>query len=147
MKTSPLKQCLWTLLAAVLLAVPLYRLTMPAAAVSVRDTGGVPEKAENEVACLLAVRCVSAPEKLVVRLGGKVVFDLAEESEFSPRMEKDVLLPLRKKMEFHLEAVWPETESGDQPITVSIEPDGMEERSATRWSHGRTLNDIFSFSW
>lgn len=148
MRGSPLKQCLWVLLAAVLLAVPLYRLTGSSEMVSARIE---PEKIGDRVSSLMVVRCVSKPEELVVRLGGEVVFDLSKEQEFSTRMEKELelelLLPKGRKMEFVVDAVWSKSAEGDQPMTISVEPDGMDERSATRWSQGRVLNDVFFLSW
>lgn len=149
MRISPVRQILWTVAAAILLAVPLYQLTRPA-------KGGIGSLVSNDppapfvlTGCVMTVKCASVPQSLVIRYQGTVMFDLARTDSPDTTMEAELVIPDPNgdSVALTVEASWGPDSTGDQPMTITMEPDKLPARSVTRWSHGPNLNDLFSFTW
>ena len=89
-----------------------------------------------------SLRATGRPEKLQLRLHGEL---LAEVDGDLP-WEGDLLLPVGcNATDSEVEAVWPEP--GEQAVTLTLEPDGREACSCTRWAEAGTMHDVFNFVW
>lgn len=150
MRSSPLRHIIWTTLAAVLLAVPLYQLTRPAA--DRHPHVLLPGTTPNVVAttgCVMTVKCAVVPQSLLIRHDKTVLFDLSQTDTPDTTMEAELQIPVPDGYPFALtvEANWGGQSTGDQPLTITLEPDSLPASSVTRWSHGPSLIDLYSFSW
>ena len=89
-----------------------------------------------------SLRATGRPEKLQLRLHGELLAEVAGDLPW----EGDLLLPVGcNATDIEVEAVWPE--SGEQAVTLTLEPDGREACSCTRWAEAGTMHDVFNFVW
>ncbi len=88
------------------------------------------------------LRATGNPEKLQLRLHGELLSEVIGDLPW----EGDLLLPVGcNATDIEVEAVWPE--SGEQAVTLTLEPDGREACSCTRWAEAGTMHDVFNFVW
>lgn len=101
------------------------------------------KKTETAVHALLRLRYAHLPTHLSLKLGGKELITVTQESP----IEVDTTLPgIKDGIEVLLNATWPEN-TPDTAITLEVEPDGLEARRETRWSSASSLDEVLSFSW
>lgn len=88
------------------------------------------------------LRATGKPEKLQLRFHGELLVEVTGELPW----EGDLLLPKGGSVsDIEVEAVW--TESGAQAVTLTLEPDGRDACSCTRWAEAGTMHDVFHFVW
>ncbi len=109
-----------------------------------REAASAPPLQKTIAPAVLTVRFTGSPDHLHIYRGAERVASLPP-NERSP-WETDIALPESARA-FHLrvEATW--AAPGAQAVTLELEPERRQGRDATRWAHGRGLNDIFSFAW
>ncbi|MBL9179041.1 MAG: hypothetical protein JNM65_13345 [Verrucomicrobiaceae bacterium] len=140
MRGFPPIQIFLLVLAFIVLAIPLGRLTGDAQAKPVVDVEGGEEQA---VRSLLRLRYAHKPAALSLKIGGRELITSAQESP----VEVDAMLPTPQDgVDVLVTATWPEN-TPDTAVTVEIEPDGLESRSETRWSAACSLDEVITFIW
>lgn len=88
------------------------------------------------------LRATGKPEKLQLRLHGELLAEVAGDLPW----EGELLLPEGcEALDIEVEAAW--TEPGEQAATLTLEPDGQDARSCTRWAETGTMHDVFHFVW
>lgn len=143
MTSTPLRQFFPTLGGVILLGFFLYDMTAAPSEVQKTDIP-TPAAQTTNVPTVITVRCAHRPESLSISCGGHILWQpqtpgLHEETECG--------LPLEEgSATLTVSARWPEG-TPDTPVTLELEPAGRPSASATRWSFGSILNDIYSFSW
>ncbi len=138
---SPRVTFLLTLAGVILVGVPLPLLTSknttaPAAATNAG------EAARRTVYATL--RYTGQPTQLQVRRGkGEWV---GVDCSSSPS-EFEMQLPLSGLLEIEIQGHW--AESAPHAVTLTLEPDGYEPRSATEWKEDGSnhLHSVFRFTW
>lgn len=136
---SPRAAFFLTLLGVLIAGAPLPWLTGAA-------EPAVPAAAETESAARQAVyatlRATGKPEKLQLRLHGELLAEVAGDLPW----EGELLLPEGDEAsDIEVEAVW--SEPGEQAVTLTLEPDGRDACSSTRWAENGTMHDVFHFVW
>ena len=140
MRGSPPIQLFLLVLAFVVLAIPLVRLTGNAVREPAANQNTT--KTADEVKALIRVRFVHKPEKLSLMLGDR---ELAENGEWDENaVEFATKLP--RHAEIVVKADWAYG-APDQGMTIEVEPDGLDGRSVTHWSSAGSLNEVYSFQW
>lgn len=136
---SPRTTFFLTLLGVLLAGAPLPWLTGAAeSAVPVTAEAEQPDRQP----VYASLRATGRPDKLQLRLHGEL---LAEVDGDLP-WEGDLLLPVGSNAtDIEVEAVWPEP--GEQAVTLTLEPDGRDACSCTRWAEAGTMHDVFNFVW
>lgn len=151
MRTSPILQSFWSLVAAVLLAIPLFMLTRPSTPAQSDPMTTFQPTPANHTPCLVTIKCSTLPESLTIKNEGNIVFDMADYGPVAQEMDEDINLPVRagQQLTLTVQAKWAKEEASnpDSAVTIAVEPDGRQERQQTRWSHGANLNDTYSFRW
>ena len=107
-------------------------------------TASAPAENTGKEAVYAVLRVTGNPTRVVLRLHGEL---LAEVTDACP-WEGDLLLPSGMSVaEVEVESAWPAP--GEQAVTLTLEPDGKEARSCTRWADAvtGTLHDVFNFVW
>ncbi len=143
MTSTPLRQFFPTLGGVILLGFFLYGMTAAPPGAQKADCPS-PTAQSTNVPTVITIRCAHRPESLSVSCGGRILWqsqtpNLHEETECG--------LPLEEgSATLTVSARWPEG-TPDTPVTLELEPAGRPSASATRWSFGPFLNDIYSFSW
>ena len=137
---SPRTTFLLTLVGVLLVGLTLHHLTTatPPPAATPADNREAP--VENVYATL---QFTGQPESLVLRHGDR---DWTADTSLHPA-ELEVKLPRVPRVEIEVLASWPER--GQQVVTLILEPDGRESRTATRWSEKDSdhLHHVFTFQW
>lgn len=88
------------------------------------------------------LRATGKPEKLQLRLHGELLAAVIGELPW----EGDLLLPMGSEAaDIEVEAAW--AEPGEQAVTLTLEPDGRDACSCTRWAENGTMHDVFHFVW
>lgn len=88
------------------------------------------------------LRATGKPEKLQLRLHGELLADVTGDLPW----EGDLLLPVGSEAaDIEVEAAW--AEPGAQAVTLTLEPDGRDACSCTRWAEAGTMHDVFHFVW
>lgn len=138
---SPRATFLLTLAGVILVGIPLPLLTRkndnaPAAAVNAE------EAARRTVYATL--RYTGQPTRLQVRQahGEWILLDCCgSPSDF------EMQLPLSGLLEIEIQGCWEETVP--HAVTLTLEPDGYEARSATEWKEdgSNNLHSVFRFTW
>lgn len=101
------------------------------------------QRVEEQESVYATLRVTGAPVKLCLRVG-TALYELTDELPW----EGELPLPGGcAASDIVVEAAWPEP--GEQAVTLTLEPDGRETRSCTRWADAATgeLHDIFHFVW
>ena len=143
MRGSPPLHIFLFALAFALFAVPLARLTFARPAPPAKAV--VVEKRTTGTPTLLRVRLAHQPATLSVTLDGKSLLQAADNQSTLQESRVDISIPA-EGVELLIEATWP-AGTPDTPITVELEPDGLDTQSQTRWSSGGTLHEPFSYHW
>jgi hypothetical protein len=141
MRSSPLLLLSLVVLCFGALAVPLTWLTQarPATLPVVAS-----EPAGDRVNTLIRLRFAHPPVKVSVKEADRVIATLDRPAD-NP-IEITDTLALANGVELTIESSWP---AGTRwtAVTIEIEPDGIEARSATRWTDSASLREVVSFSW
>lgn len=137
---SPRVTFLLTLAGVILVGIPLPMLTdnNDAPAVEIRAK----EAARRSV--YATMRFTGQPRQLQVRLGKEEWLDV--DCSQSPS-EFELQLPLSGLMEIEIQGQW--EDSAPHAVTLTLEPDGYETRSATEWKEegSNKLHSVFRFTW
>ncbi|MBR5888755.1 MAG: hypothetical protein IKY92_01770 [Akkermansia sp.] len=137
---SPRVTFLLTLAGVILVGIPLPMLTgnNDAPAVEIRAE----EAARRSV--YATMRFTGQPRQLQVRLGKEEWLDV--DCSQSPS-EFELQLPLSGLMEIEIQGQW--EDSAPHAVTLTLEPDGYETRSATEWKEegSNKLHSVFRFTW
>ena len=137
---SPRATFLLTLAGVILVGIPLPRLT------GKNDTAPVEIKAEEAARrCVYAtLRYTGQPRQLQVRQGKDNWTDV--DCSQSP-CEFEMELPLSGLMEIEIQGQW--EDAAPHAVTLTLEPDGYESRSATEWKEegSNNLHSVFRFTW
>ena len=90
------------------------------------------------------MRFTGQPRQLQVRLGKKEWLDV--DCSQSPS-EFELQLPLSGLMEIEIQGQW--EDAAPHAVTLTLEPDGYETRSATEWKEegSNKLHSVFRFTW
>lgn len=90
------------------------------------------------------MRFTGQPRQLQVRLGKEEWLDV--DCSQSPS-EFELQLPLSGLMEIEIQGQW--EEAAPHAVTLTLEPDGYESRSATEWKEegSNKLHSVFRFTW
>ena len=83
------------------------------------------------------------PESITLRYQGQT---LAEYKAPAGSIDTTLSLPEGATGELEAEAHWPESETGAQALTITLERSGREPLSCTRWGEG-IIHDIFTYAW
>ena len=141
MRSSPLLLLSLVVLGFGALAGPLAWLTQatPAAPQAIAA-----EPASHRVNTLVRLRFAHPPVKVSVKEADRVIatFDTPADNP----IEITDTLALENGMELTIESAWP-AGTPWTAVTIEIEPDGFEARSATRWTDSARLTEVVSFSW
>ena len=137
---SPRVTFLLTLAGVILVGIPLPMLTgnNDAPAVEIRAE----EAARRSV--YATMRFTGQPRQLQVRLGKEEWLDV--DCSQSPS-EFELQLPLSGLMEIEIQGQW--EDAAPHAVTLTLEPDGYESRSATEWKEegSNKLHSVFRFTW
>ncbi len=140
---SPRIIFLLTLTGVILAGVPLLHLTSktaPAPAV---------QQAEDAVrkTVYTTVRFTGTPMNLRLRCAKNTDWQQIDSSAGSQH-ELELSMPLSGMVEIELQAEWPDA-AAPQAVTLTLEPDGYDTRTATEWKEEglQKLHSIFRFSW
>ena len=137
---SPRVTFLLTLAGVILVGIPLPMLTgnNDAPAVEIRAE----EAARRSV--YATMRFTGQPRQLQVRLGKEEWLDV--DCSQSPS-EFELQLPLSGLMEIEIQGQW--EDAAPHAVTLTLEPDGYESRSATDWKEAGSnkLHSVFRFTW
>ena len=137
---SPRVTFLLTLAGVILVGIPLPMLTgnNDAPAVEIRAE----EAARRSV--YATMRFTGQPRQLQVRLGKEEWLDV--DCSQSPS-EFELQLPLSGLMEIEIQGQW--EDAAPHAVTLTLEPDGYETRSATEWKEegSNKLHSVFRFTW
>lgn len=143
MRGYPPVHVLILLIAFGAMAVPLSHLTVapnkPPAAAS-------PQPVESQhVASFLRLRFAHQPRSVSLKLAGRELLasPALDVSPIETQVELDIP---HDGIEVIVSAEWPER-TPETALTLEIEPEGMETRTATRWSAGSQLTEVISFQW
>jgi hypothetical protein len=141
MRSSPLLLLSLVVLGFGALAVPLAWLTQARPAT---PPALAPEPTGNRVNTLVRLRFSHPPVKVSVKEADRVIATLDTPAD-NP-IEITDTLALEHGMELTIESAWP---AGTRwtAVTIEIEPDGIEARSATRWTDSARLTEVVSFFW
>lgn len=137
---SPRATFLLTLAGVILVGIPLPRLTRK------NDTAPVEIKAEEAARrhVYATLRYTGQPGQLQVRLGKDNWMEV--DCSHSPS-EFEMELPLSGLMEIEVRGHW--EDAAPHAVTLTLEPDGYESRSATEWKEegSNNLHSVFRFTW
>jgi len=142
MRGSPPFQLALLLLGFFVLGVPLVQLT------SGRPVPMTPRPAASAEASrpvLIRVRYVNLPQTLSVKLGGKELLPHTAPGTSPLEARTSFVIP-PEGIELHVQATWP-AGGPEMPVTVEIEPDGLDVQSHTLWSIDGRIDDTLAFAW
>lgn len=101
--------------------------------------------AQATAPAVLTVHFTGEPTRLAVYRGAKCIATLPG-GETSP-WEAEIDLPENARtLELRADGEWP-ADSGEQAVTLELEPMRQRTREATRWAQQGRMNDIFTFTW
>ena len=137
---SPRVTFLLTLAGVILVGIPLPMLT------GNNDAPTVEIRAEEAArrSVYATMRFTGQPRQLQVRLGKEEWLDV--DCSQSPS-EFELQLPLSGLMEIEIQGQW--EDAAPHAVTLTLEPDGYETRSATEWKEegSNKLHSVFRFTW
>ena len=137
---SPRVTFLLTLAGVILVGIPLPMLT------GNNDAPEVEIRAEEAArrSVYATMRFTGQPRQLQVRLGKEEWLDV--DCSQSPS-EFELQLPLSGLMEIEIQGQW--EDAAPHAVTLTLEPDGYESRSATEWKEegSNKLHSVFRFTW
>ena len=84
------------------------------------------------------------PESIILRYQGQTLAEYTAPEGGS--IDACLILPAVGACELEAEAHWPESETGAQALTITLERSGREPHSCTRWGEG-IIHDIFTYAW
>lgn len=148
MRGFPPIQIIIVLVAFILLAIPLWKLTYKGddveTGMSMEEQSLPVVSAEEEVEIELTIRCAHAPKKLIIMDMNGERASFYDEKNWPQR----VSFSLKKKrlIELAVEAEWG-TDVESTAVTIELSPEGGTTVNETRWSMGKMMNDVFTFEW
>lgn len=137
---SPVLTSTLTLAGVIAAALPLLWLTAPAPPQEPPTTQQQPAEQQDVYATLTFS---GAPSVIILRHNGTT---LKEWHTPTAPADTTLSLPAADTIELEAEATWPADASGQNAITITLEPADKESRSSTRWGDS-VLHDIFTFTW
>lgn len=137
---SPRTTFLLTLAGVILVGLPLPALMQ-------RQDSPRPQPTTEQLVCrtvYAGIQFSGHPRKLQLRHGNGEWYQV--DTQHSP-CEVELQLPLSGLMEIEVQGEWEET--APHAVTLTLEPDGFESRSATEWKEegSHQLHSVFRFSW
>ena len=130
-----------------LFAIPLARLTFARPGTTPQSHAQTaPTVASATTSCIIRVRFAHKPATLSLKLGDKEIITNLTPQTLSPIEAQAAMIIPKDGLELMLNATWPQG-TPDTALTVELEPDGLDVRSATRWSNGAKLSEVLSFTW
>lgn len=136
---SPRAVFLLTLVGVLIAGAPLPWLTGASAPAEPAAAEAAPAARQLVYATL---RATGKPEKLQLRLHGELLAEVTGDLPW----DGDLSLPEGcEALDIEVETAWPEP--GEQAVTLTLEPDGRDARSCTRWAGTGTMHDVFNFVW
>lgn len=143
-----------TLAGIIALGCILFSFTRPQQQAAV-PTGEAAKHAPREnISLFLSLKYAHKPSSLAIHLkegaegaNDRIIF---EGSPTAMTLEETISIAkesLKKSpLTLVVEAAWPEG-TPDTPISITLEPDALEQRSATQWSAEGKLHNTYLFSW
>lgn len=126
-----------------LFAIPLAQLTF-ARRETVMVKTEAPATPSAQTGVLLRLRFAHVPRSLSLKLGDKEL--IPSGALVSPmEIQAEMIIPA-EGMDLMLDATWPDG-TPETPVTLDLEPDGLDSKSHTRWSSGTELHESLSFLW
>lgn len=132
MTGSPIFRTLVAALCLAALSLLLMRLTDSAPA-KIAGPAAQNGTAQTPIPMRVRIRCSHLPTSLSLSSGDQKLAELSTPTEL--RWEGSVSVPIPPEgLELVLNATWPDGLSGDQAITVELEPDERDSQSQTAWT-------------
>lgn len=137
---SPRTTFLLTLAGVIMVGLPLPGLMQKQETPTTRPTT---EEAVRRTV-YVGIRFSGQPRQLQLRHGKGEWLTVDTQSSYC---DAEMQLPLSGLMEIEVQGEWEDTQP--QAVTLTLEPDGYESRSATEWKEegSHQLHTIFRFSW
>ncbi len=132
MTGSPIFRTLIAALCLAALSLLLMRLTDSAPA-NIAGPAAQNELTQTPIPMRVRIRCSHLPTSLSLTSGNQKLADLNAPTEL--RWEGTVSVPIPPEgLELALTATWADGLSGDQAVTVELEPDERDSQSQTAWT-------------
>ena len=138
---SPALKVTLTLAGILLTGLPLVWLTATPAKQQVTET--TPEEAAPR-RLYATLHFSGQPEYIILRHNGMLIAELRT-PQYAPQ-DITVELPSGKAIDLEAEASWADNLAGNNALTITLEPEGQQACSVTRWGDS-LLHDIFTFTW
>jgi hypothetical protein len=143
MRGAPPLHLVLLAVAFALFAIPLAQLTF-ARHETVMTKAEVSTTPSSQTGVLLRIRFAHTPKSLSLKLGEKELIPAVP--LVSPLdVPTEMVIPA-EGVDLTLLATWPEG-TPETPVTIDLEPDGLDTRSQTRWSTGIQLHESLPFLW
>ena len=137
---NPVLTATLTLTGVLAAGAPLFWLT---ASPTVQKPEPLPVSEARQEEVYAVIQFSGEPESITLRYQGQT---LAEYKAPAGSIDTTLSLPEGAAGELEAEAHWPESETGAQALTITLERSGREPHSCTRWGEG-IIHDIFTYAW
>lgn len=130
---------------AVLLPLVNRATRIDAAQVAAAKPSPAADAVAQSVPARVSLRFVHAPAQVTVSADGKVLLSYTGSAELA--FEETVPLPLSEnRIELTAVITWPPG-TPDSVAELTVEPEGLESRTANIWSSNAAADELVSFSW
>jgi hypothetical protein len=143
MQGSPIRAFFLVLLALLVLAVPLWVLTShPTQAQLPVATSDSSQSTETRL-CLITIRFAHLPQSWSLKVGDTILQESIHPDQFEYLLATDIPASA-ESVRFDIEATW-EGVAQRTPVTISIEPEGDESLTETKWSVDGKIHDVVEY--
>ncbi len=140
-------------IAFALVAVPLVQLTgrsareegLAAETKLQSGEGDLGASGEEKTPVQIRLRFAHRPERVSLMVGERELLEGLSWSELQAVVETQLVIG-EDGDELWVSASWP-SGTPDTALTVELEPDGLEQKSETRWSEAGELSEVLTFHW
>lgn len=124
------------------MAVPLVRLTRarPLAAAVPKSVRPATMHSTH-----LKLRYAHTPKSISLKTGARDLLKDISVAASPVELQADLDIPA-EGIEFILTCEWA-AGTADTPLTLELEPDGLDTKTETRWSSGHQMTEVISFQW
>lgn len=139
MRNWPVTDAFWVTLLGIALLWPMLRLS------GGQSPQVLPDDRSDaaSIPTFVTIRSAHPPQSLEIRHEGEVLYQAAPAEPF---IEADWELPVEATgLELAVRASWPPG-TPETVVEVTLEPDGLDSRSASAWGAGE-LDSILQFPW
>ena len=153
MSGSPLKQFLLTLAGILLLGILLFSFTRPQKRTE-EQLGNAQSSAHTpsgNISAFLTIKYAHKPSDLRISLkNAESDTPIYQGIPDGMSLEETIDIPQnmleKNPLTIIVQATWQDG-TPDTPISITLEPDGLQSRSSTHWSTGTSLHNTYLFSW